>query len=207
MELRVRPIDAWPGEPTRYPLSSPFSAHHDATMGLLDRELTMLKAKNIMLQMAYRESDLRLDGGVRANARLDHEGVVLAFDSRHGPLKYACDRSDRWKDNLRAIALALEALRRVDRYGISSRGEQYTGWSALAAAVPMGAGMSREEAARFIARHAGDENWWEDVFHDNNGMRATLHRDAAKVLHPDRGGNVEDFIQLRRALEILEAVQ
>jgi hypothetical protein len=33
-----------------------------------------------------------------------------------------------WQDNLRAVALGLEALRRVERYGIAQRGEQYAGW-------------------------------------------------------------------------------
>lgn len=38
-----------------------------------------------------------------------------------------------WQINLRAIALGLEALRKLDRYGITSRGEQYTGWRAIEA--------------------------------------------------------------------------
>src|SRR5947208_1880483 len=79
-------------------------------------------------QFAVTESDIRLDGRPRARAVASHPGVVLAFDSRHGPLKYAVDTFDRWQDNLRAIALGLEHLRAVDRYGVTRRGEQYTGW-------------------------------------------------------------------------------
>src|SRR5690606_5164123 len=93
------------------------------------------------------EDDIRLDGLPRANARPGHQGVVLAFDSKYGPLKYATDTFDRWQDNLRAIALGLESLRRVDRYGITKRGEQYTGWRQLPAGgesePPMGAAAAR----------------------------------------------------------------
>ena len=53
---------------------------------------------------------------------------MVAFESKHGPLKYATDVFDHWHANLRAIALGLEALRKVERYGITQRGEQYTGF-------------------------------------------------------------------------------
>jgi hypothetical protein len=54
--------------------------------------------------------------------------------------------------NARAIALGLEALRKVDRYRITKRGEQYTGWSALPPATPMGAAkMTADDALEFFA--------------------------------------------------------
>ncbi len=70
--------------------------------------------------------------------------VVISFVvfSLHGPLRYATDAHERqyaglgmegWQADVGAIALALTALRAVDRYGVSRRGEQYTGWRALPA--------------------------------------------------------------------------
>lgn len=44
---------------------------------------------------------------------------------RRGHLSYPCDTFTTLQDNLRVIALALEALRMVDRYGVTRRGEQY----------------------------------------------------------------------------------
>lgn len=45
-------------------------------------------------------------------------------------LVYATDACEFWQHNVRSIALGLEALRAVDRYGISRRGEQYAGFRA-----------------------------------------------------------------------------
>ena len=81
-----------------------------------------------------------------ADTRADTPRVVVSFDSCHGPLRYQCDRftttragTKAWHANVRAIALGLEALRKVDRYGIAGSGEQYRGWTALPAAFAAGA--------------------------------------------------------------------
>lgn len=83
-----------------------------------------------------------------------------------------------WEDNLRAIALALEALRKVDRYGVTRRGEQYTGWKQLTAGD---SGPSAERGRRLIA--------------DAGGVA-----EALKATHPDLGGAQIDFesVQLAR---------
>jgi len=49
----------------------------------------------------------------------------------HRLLRNVCDED--WRHNVRSIALGLEALRAVDRYGISRRGEQYAGFRAALA--------------------------------------------------------------------------
>lgn len=183
MNLTFRPIDQWPGEMTQARRWSQFSANYTSTLNLLYRELSNLQATNVVIQLTLSESEVRLDGLPRGRARPSHPGVILAFDSVHGPLKYATDIFHEWQDNLRAIALSLEALRKVDRYGVSKRGEQYTGWLGL----PSGSGnMSRQEAEQFIAEHGGS------------------YREAVKRLHPDAGGSEEDFKRLQEAREILD---
>jgi hypothetical protein len=71
------------------------------------------------------------------NAKVGFPGVRIAFESKYGPLTYATDefvtRPARLADQRPRIALALQALRAVDRYGVTKRGEQYTGWKALPA--------------------------------------------------------------------------
>lgn len=47
--------------------------------------------------------------------------------------QFAVDKFPSWQDNLRAIALGLEALRKVERYGFVKDDEQYTGFKALTA--------------------------------------------------------------------------
>lgn len=43
---------------------------------------------------------------------------------------FATDACELWQHNVRSIALGLEALRAVDRYGITRRGQQYAGFRA-----------------------------------------------------------------------------
>lgn len=47
--------------------------------------------------------------------------------------QFAVDTFTSWEDNLRAIVLGMEALRKVARYGIVKGNEQYTGWRQLTA--------------------------------------------------------------------------
>jgi hypothetical protein len=143
-----RPIDTWPGERTLSRQHSPFSASLSTTVNQLARELNQLRAKQVVVQIAIGERDIRLDGFPKANAHASHPGVVLAFESKYGPLKYATDVYWSWQDNLRAIALSMESLRRVDRYGVSKRGEQYQGWRALPAGSDDTHGIPDARAAR-----------------------------------------------------------
>ena len=184
MTYTVRPIDEWPGPQTRGRRRSPFRASWGSTASLLRRELDALQARNTVLMIAVEESDIRLDGLLRANARPRHPGVVVAFDSRYGPLKYATDTFSDWQDNVRAIALGLEALRKVDRYGITKRGEQYTGWKQLESGN--GVVMSAEKAREILAGYGG----W---------------RDALKATHPDHGGDPERFQRVQQARAVLAA--
>lgn len=210
MILTTRPIDVWPRPETKYRERSPFSASYTSTLQLLDRELGMLRAKNIVLQIDVEERDLRLDGELRANARPQKPRVVLVFDSMHGPLKYYCDRWSDWQGNLRGIALGLEAQRRLERYGITSRGEQYTGWKALGSGIELGpASMSPEQAADYIARQSGVPADGGDIWVEHESfdplMLEHLYRLAAKRLHPDAsGGDVADFQRLTEAKRVLD---
>lgn len=201
MNMTFRPISTWPGERTRTSAYPRFKASYRDTLGLLDRELLQLNAKNIVLECDVEERHIRLDGQLRSDAQPRSPGIVLSFDSKHGPLRYACDAFNRWQANLRAIALGLEALRKVERYGITKRGEQYTGWKQLGSGIALGPGgfASREDAARFIAEHAWDDSSYaEDVLTDGQCARDGYLL-AAKKLHPDAGGDPELFKRLQQA--------
>lgn len=185
-DITFRPIDVWPGELSRHRTRSQFSARWGQTVTLLERELAHLDARNAIFQIAVGERDLRLDGMPRANARPDHPGVILAFDSKHGPIKFAVDTYTSWEDNVRAIALAMEALRKVDRYGVTKRGEQYTGWKALPASTdPADSLQTREQAQSYLDEHYGGD----------------LRR-ALMETHPDRGGDPAEFRRVMRAKEL-----
>lgn len=198
--MTLRPIVAWPGEETRERSASNFSAPWRATLDLLDRELHFLGEGNrnapAVLQIAMREQDFRIDGLPRASARPAHPGVILAIESSNGPLSFPCDRFITWQDNLRAIALALEALRKIDRYGVTRNAEQYTGWKQLGSAdapVP----MSAQEAAEFL----------QELHQRETGRAFTNLREVRRAVifacHPDRGGSRETWDRIESAIDVL----
>lgn len=196
-----RPLESWP-----YPDTRPrrgrrtFKAGWSSTLELLDRELGYLNAANVVIQADFTEWDLRLDGMPRADARMpDHPGVILSFESEHGPLRYATDAHAYWQHNVRAIALGLEALRAVDRYGITRSGEQYTGWRQLTA----GSGLtSREQAVALVAKLTGVDAVDVEVATGNGDIRRH-YRKALKAAHPDHGGTTELLASVRDAGRLL----
>jgi hypothetical protein len=172
--ITFRPLDRWPGEST--PGSdrrvAQFSASRESTMHLLGYETGRLGARAVAVQLAISEEDFRADGQPKIRAAFRHPGVVVSFDSEHGPLRYSTDRFTTWIGNLRAIALGLEALRTVDRYGIGRGGEQYRGYRQLQTGADDEATVER---GRALIREAGS-------------VAAALH-----ATHPDRGGNPTDL--------------
>jgi hypothetical protein len=187
--------------------SSPFSSAWSSTLELLDRELRHLGVRDeFVLQIDCTEADLRLDGQLRANARPASPAVAIAVETRDkGSLLFVCGRFSDWRDNVRAIALGLEALRKVDRYGITQSNEQYRGWQALPPGTPMPpAQMTAEQAAARLAVLAG---------FDGSGAAALVlaepdryYRYGAKRCHPDApSGSTELFQELEECYRLVKA--
>lgn len=147
----VRPIEKWPWS-HRSRQRSRFQASWPSTEALLRREIYQLGGNSVVLQLDVRERDIRIDGELRADARPNSPDVIISFhSSKLGlHLSYPCDAFWSWQDNVRAVALGLEHLRAVERYGITRRGEQYTGWAGL----PEG-GTTRAQAEAWLAGHGG----------------------------------------------------
>lgn len=207
MNVMFRPIIMWPGQltPYRQRRDTPFYARIDETWRLLEKEAGHVGGRELVVQLALDEGQLRLDGRPRAGAQPDHPGIIVSFDSRYGPLQYSTDAFTHWHANLRAVALGLEALRKVDRYGISKRGEQYTGWKALPAGANGHQPMSLEDAARFIAGYSGDSA--SGILNAGGDLLQIAYRKAARQLHPDAGGNAAAFARLQEAKRLLEEIQ
>lgn len=164
--------------------SSPFRAGWASTQQILTRELRALAARDVVLELDVAEGDLRLDGMLRANARPASPAIRLAFESKHGPLVYAIDRFHTWQDNARAIALTLQALRRVDDYEVVKRGEQYAGFKALPSGRAMPASHMTSDAAYAVL--AGIHGVPVEHFNtDAESLRSSWRR-ARYLAHPDR---------------------
>ena len=205
--LRFRPLrpEDWPGpRATRYKYD-PFNSTLTSTQALLARELRAVKATDVVIQLELSESQIRLDGLPRADARPARPSVILSFTHPTvGPLRYPCERFDRWPSNLRAIALGLEALRKVERYGITTDHQQYRGWRAIESTVVPG-DLSLDQAKIAIQRYAqADGSLWD---REPEVIRLAVRR-AKSHSHPDhpRGrGSAEAFHQVSLAETRLRA--
>lgn len=181
----LRPSQSWPGPFPSEHVRSPFSAPLSTTLSELDRELWYLGSggRNApsVLALALGESDFRrIDGLPRANARPAHPGAVLYIESMAGPLSYPCAKFNTWTDNLRAITLGLNGLRRLERYGITSNNEQYAGWKALPSASDSPAGGAVVDEAEALLRRVSEMPDEPDL--------TRVSRVARRCSHPDRHG-------------------
>lgn len=171
LDFTFRPLASWPYPDTRDRRGYPFKATWSATQYDLRRELINLGASDVLIAICMRAVDIRRDGMPKESAIAFHPGVELSFDSdvQGRRLIYATDVCSHWQQNVRSIALGLEALRAVDRYGITRRGEQYAGFAAITAGGPDPA------IGKKLVESAG-------------GMRAALFQH-----HPDQGGDPVNF--------------
>ena len=183
-----------------------FSSTWIETEHLLVDEVERLNGRNLVIEVDVREQDLRLDGTIRANARAAATpAVVVAFEtSAHGPMLYRCDtfyaqysgQGADWQHNVRAIALTLQALRAVDRYGATDTGQQYQGFKAIGGGTPMPSAperMSSSAAAELIRSYgpAGEVSL------------ESAYRRALRATHPDMGGDRDHFEHVQAAARVL----
>lgn len=174
MRPTIRPLPTWPYPRQRKRYAS-FRVTYGRTLTDLEYEIVQLKGSEVILGLVVDERDVRLDGQLRADANVRHSGVELSFelpDRRR--LVFHTDVHHDWKDNLRAIALGLEALRAVQRYGITTGiGEQYAGFAMLPPGGP------DPERGRVLVEAAG-------------GIVQAL-----KKHHPDHGGDPRNFVDVQ----------
>ncbi|MGH3439872.1 MAG: hypothetical protein ACRDRN_25935 [Sciscionella sp.] len=198
--LAFEPLTDWPYPDTTRE-RSPFAASWPKTRDALLREADHLGAGVVVIELDCSRRHLRADGEVRADARLHSGRIRVSMDTRHGALRYAVDRYDdaglSWQANLRAVALTLDALRAVERYGAVRDGQQYTGFLALEAGSGDGHGFAGpEEALRWVREQTGGR--------ETDPQRA--YKIAARKLHPDAGGSPQLWERLDAARQLLESV-
>lgn len=195
---QIEPLGPWRREITKNRASHwRFKASWTDTIDLLTNEIERLGCRGVVaLRIDVQRGDIRRDGMLRANAGVGFPGVGVSFESRHGPLTYATDAYDHWQANVRAIALSLQALRAVDRYGVSRSGEQYAGWRAIGSGRPSGF-ASADEAIRWLHEVTG--------ITDPTVSPGPLLRRAAAIWHPDRNnGDRANWDRLDQAKQLLE---
>jgi hypothetical protein len=152
-----------------------------ATEQLLD-ELRRLGAKNAVISTSI---PLRRDGIPYSRPPVDGDpGVAVYFSRKGAALCVPCDRYLDVADNIRAVTLAIEAMRALERHGTPHMLEAaFKGFAALPAS-----------AARVM---------WRDVLGDCRTLQEAeiRYRDLARVAHPDAGGSHEAMSALNASIE------
>jgi len=112
-------------------IRAPFSTGWAATTWKLEHELELLDVALVVIEITGPKIEIRRDGWFSARSVLDPP-VVVSFEVPDvGPLQYRSGRYDTAPANVKAVALTLERLRAVERYGCAPSAEQYSGWAAL----------------------------------------------------------------------------
>ena len=193
-------------ETTRYPLSWPAgwkrsarggqlrprftSGRQDVTVAAavdrLDAELTRLGARDALLSTNLKLG-LRgdpLSGQPEPNDR----GVAVYFKMGDKARVLACDRWTTVAGNIAALAAHIDAIRRIERYGVGTVDQAFAGYDAL---PPPG---------------ATNRPPWRRVFGIPDDMPVTplalqeTYKELAKQMHPDlQGGSHEAMAQLNEA--------
>ncbi len=181
MQVTFRPLPVWPHKPSQR-RSSQFATPYPRTLAQLEREIGYLGGRDVTIGIGLEEYDIRQDGMPRANARpVGHPGVEVSFDTRdYGRQTYATDQFWDWRDNVRAVVLSLEALRAVERYGVS-KGRQYAGFALLTS------GPGQEELGRLLVERYG-------------GIT-----EALKATHPDTGSAEHTAADFQAVMAIKKA--
>lgn len=217
--MNFRPLNhtLWPQPFTKSRVDSAFKATYSQTLKELERELDAIYARNVVLHVDVSDANVRLDGKLRADARPNSPAVLLTFNLPGGdpsdPMLVPCDQYTHWHANLRAITKALEALRGVDRWGVTRHKQQYKGFARAipgqmtapvvkAASVaswvtPAALFASREEAARFLAFAVESSHWKVDL----NNTRALAH---AKELALEHASSPEQRALVKAAIAKIE---
>lgn len=184
---------AWPhGKPrTRTPRRGAFQVTLDRARRDLLRSLELLGVKRSDIVIST-NVPLRLDGEFRARARLqeDDAGVALYFGWKGKDYCFAVDKYEDVRSNTRAIGLAIEALRALQRAGVDDLLEQaFSGFARLPASIVP------------VRRAWRDVLEYSDVEHPTRDELKQRWRALSAKHHPDRGGSRESFDDVQRAYE------
>jgi len=157
-----------------------------AAIKRLEDELRLLGATDEILSTNIA---VNLNGLPRSGQREPTDpGVAVYFRLKKEPRCLACDRWDRVAGNIAALAAHIDAIRRIDRYGVGTLEQAFAGYKALPATAV---------------------DWWIIL---GLPQTATLDqvedkfRELARKAHPDTGGTHDTMSRLTAAREAARKV-
>lgn len=148
-------------------------------LGRLQGELDRLGAREALLSTNI---PTRLDGLPYSRAAEPEDpGVAVYFRLKGQARALACDRWARVADNIAALAAHIDALRRIERYGVGTMEQAFAGYAQLTAG----------KASWFSVLGVQPDAPVEEI--------ERAYRRLAKQQHPDVGGSKEGMADLNRA--------
>jgi|SRR5215813_3816952 len=175
----------WPKTPVEQRDRSAFKTELSTALNNLKREILRLGGRNVLLSSNY----------TLGNENPKDTGVCAYFEwcehpNRHPqswqPMAIPCDRWNRIEANVQAIALTVEAMRGMERWGAKHMiAAMFTGFKALPPA------MNGQEWYTILELD-GDETV-EEI--------KTRYRNLVKIHHPDNGGDPAKFRLIQEAYD------
>jgi hypothetical protein len=156
-----------------------------AAVDRLEYQLREIGAQSIVLSTNVEPT---LSGRPRGNAGdPDDVGAAVYFKLNGADRVLACDKWTRVADNIAALAAHIDALRRIERYGIGDMNQAFRGYTALQPATC---------------------EWWLVLGVDRTAPLERIEAaftKLAKEHHPDRGGDANQMARLTEARELAKA--
>lgn len=146
----------------------------------LKEELRLLGAGHVVISSNFKQ-DRYGTGPIESARRPDDQGIAVYFTLNGKQMVMARDAFDRAEENMRSLALAVQAMRQLDRHGGSTMmARAFEGFTAL----------------------PPPKSCWEIL-----GIQPTRHADAVQAAfrarafdeHPDKGGSNIDMAALVKA--------
>ena len=167
-------------------INSRFEQTMDKSQQFLRKELDRLGATSLVISTNI---PVRKDGGLYTDYMrriIDDPGVAIYFYLKGKQVTMCCDQYTRVWENIYALGKGIEALRGMERWGVSEFMERaFTGFQELPA--------------------SNSKTCWE-ILGSINPTKDTeyikkAYLNLAKIKHPDAGGTVESFQELQQAYE------
>jgi len=144
----------------------------------LESELGRLNAKEIIVST---NRERRVNGAISAAGSEPYDaGVAVYFKLKGKDTALACDTWNRVADNVNAIAKHIEAIRGMDRWGVGTVEQVFTGYQALPAPEQWFQTLELSPAASIDEIEA-------------------RYREKARKAHPDAGGSDAAMARLNAA--------
>lgn len=164
--------------------TSAFKQTMDAAQRFLRDEIQRLGGRKLIISTNI---PVRNDGGMYSaymSKKLDDPGVAIYFEYKGKEISMCCDQYERIWENVYALGKGIEALRAMERWGVSDFLDRaFTGFAAL----PESSATKKWHVVLGIS----ENSTYEEV------KRA--YHEKAKEHHPDKGGSPERFQEIQAA--------